>query len=528
MKRNCPSAPDLTPRPLSVSNLLTTLTTKTGERMLRLDMKKTSVTIFAAAMLLSLRVAAQDTSAQAKSAIDAAVTAMGSASLQSLQYTGSGQFYATGQAYEPGGPWPRYTLKKYTMSVNYTAPAMRQQVVRIDDERPPRGGGVGGYNPVTFQGGIRPAPGEMIDNQNIDGHTEAGAVRVWLTPYGFLKGAAANIATAKASPSHGKTVVSFSAFGKYTVKGTLNAQNLVEHVEALMDVPYTGDTLMEGVYSDYRDFGGVKFPMHIVMREGGYPTLDLTVADVQPNSQAALEVRGANPAEGAGAAGRGGPRPEPQPEKIADGVWAITPNAEGSILVEFKDFAVMIEGTGSDAYTVAALAQASKLASGKPIKYVVNTHHHADHAGGLRAYVAEGIPIITHESHKKYYEEQIFKNPHTINPDRLARAPRAPILETMKDKRVLTDGDTSIELYLLRDHPHAVGLLMAYLPKQKLLIQADSYIPRPGAPPLPAPSPYTINLVDNVTRLKLDVARVVHIHGGVSPYSELVAAAGRS
>ena len=62
---------------------------------------------------------------------------------------------------------------------------------------------------------------------------------------------------------------------------------------------------------------------------------------------------------------------------------------------------------------------------------------------------------------------------------------------------------------------------------KKLLIQADSYIPRPGAPPLPAPSPYTINLVDNVTRQKLDVARVVHIHGGVSPYSDLVAAAGR-
>jgi glyoxylase-like metal-dependent hydrolase (beta-lactamase superfamily II) len=256
------------------------------------------------------------------------------------------------------------------------------------------------------------------------------------------------------------------------------------------------------------------------MREGGYPTLDLTVADVQPNSPAALDVRGANPAQG-------GVRAERQPEKIADGVWALTPGVEGSILVEFKDYVVIIEGPGNDAYTMATLAEVKKLAPNKPIRYVVNTHHHADHAGGLRAYVAEGIPIITHESHRKYYEEQIFKNPHSLNPDRLARAPRAPILETMKDKRVLTDGSMTIELYLLRDHLHAEGLLMAYLPQQKLLIQADSYIPRPGAPPLPAPSPYTINLLDNVTRQKLDVARVVHIHGGISPYSELVAAAGR-
>jgi glyoxylase-like metal-dependent hydrolase (beta-lactamase superfamily II) len=413
------------------------------------------------------------------------------------------------------------------MAVNYTAPAMRQELMRIDDEKPPRGGGVGGYNPVTFQGGIRPAPGEIPENQMTDGHTEVGAVRMWLMPHGFLKGAAANAATAKKSMVRGKNAVVFTAFGKYTVTGTFNAQNLVEHVEALMDVPYTGDTLMEGSYSDYRDFSGVKFPMHIVMREGSYPTLDLTVADVQPNSQAALEVSGANPAAGGGAAGAGAARPDRQAEKIADGVWALTPGGEGSILVEFKDYVVIVEGPGNDAYTVATLAQVKKMIPEKPIKYVVNTHHHADHAGGLRAYVAEGIPIITHESHKKYYEEQIFKNPHTINPDRLAREPRAPMLETMKDKRVLTDGNTSIELYLLRDHLHAVGLLVAYLPKQKLLIQADSYIPRPGAPQLPAPSPYTINLVDTLTRLKLDVARVVNIHGGVTPYNEVVAAAGR-
>ena len=138
-----------------------------------------------------------------------------------------------------------------------------------------------------------------------------------------------------------------------------------------------------------------------------------------------------------------------------------------------------------------------------------------------------GIPIITHESHKKYYEEAIFKNRHTINPDRLDRAPRPAIIETMKDKRVITDGSMTIEIHLLRDNAHAEGLLVAYFPKQKLLMQADCYIPRPGAPPLPAPSPYTVNMVDNVMRLKLDVGRVVHIHGGISPYTDVLAAARR-
>ena len=141
--------------------------------------------------------------------------------------------------------------------------------------------------------------------------------------------------------------------------------------------------------------------------------------------------------------------------------------------------------------------------------------------------MAEGIPIITHESHRKYYEEQIFKNPHSLNPDRLARMPRAPMLETMKDKRVITDGNMSLEIYLMRDQPHSEGLLMVYEPKDKLLMQADAYIPRPGAPPLPMPSPYTTNLVDNITRLKLNVDRIVHIHGGTSPYNDVLAAAGR-
>src|SRR4029077_491170 len=175
--------------------------------------------------------------------------------------------------------------------------------------------------------------------------------------------------------------------------------------------------------------------MHIVMKEGGYPTLDLTVADAQPNSQAALDVRGANPAQGGGQAARA----ERHAEKIADGVWALTPGAEGSILVEFKDYVVIVEGPGNDAYTMTTLAQVKTMEPDKPIRYVVNTHHPDDSAGGLVAYVAEGIPIITHESHKKYYEEQIFKNPHTLNPDRLAREPRAPMLGTMKDKRVVTD-----------------------------------------------------------------------------------------
>src|SRR5262249_15240473 len=122
----------------------------------------------------------------------------------------------------------------------------------------------------------------------------------------------------------------------------------------------------------------------------------------------------------------------------------------------------------------------------------------------------------------------IFKNPHTLNPDRLAKMPRAVMIETVKDKRVLTDGNMTLELHLVRGNLHAEGMLMAYVPKEKLIIQADLFTPRPGAPPLPAPSPYTTNFVENVERLKLDIQRVAHVHGGTDSWAEVLKAAGRS
>src|SRR5262245_56054429 len=139
---------------------------------------------------------------------------------------------------------------------------MGQEIVRVDNEYPPRGGGAGPFNPSTGQGGIRPIPGDIIQNQNIDGRTEAGSLNIWLTPHGFLKGATTNgRATSEARGK--KKLVSFTAFTKYKVTGTLNEENLVERVETRVDVGFTGDTLLEGIYSDYKDFGGVKFPTHI-------------------------------------------------------------------------------------------------------------------------------------------------------------------------------------------------------------------------------------------------------------------------
>ncbi|MBM3820702.1 MAG: hypothetical protein FJW14_17045, partial [Acidimicrobiia bacterium] len=187
------------------------------------------------------------TAQDAASVIDGAACAMGTASLQSIEYSGTGTNNSLGQAQTPGGPWPRFRVTKYVGSINFTGPVMRTEVIRIDNERPPRGGGAGPFNPQTGQGGIRPIPGDIIQNQTLDDRTENGALNIWLTPHGFLKGAAANAATAKVSTTRGRRTVSFTAFGKYTITGTINEQNLVERVETHIYNNFTGDTLVEGL-----------------------------------------------------------------------------------------------------------------------------------------------------------------------------------------------------------------------------------------------------------------------------------------
>src|SRR5262245_17003060 len=160
--------------------------------------------VIAAALLIPFPFSAQDAPQDVAALLATVSAATGTTSLESIQYSGTGAVYPTGQAFRTGGPWPKFTVTKYVMFVNYTAPAMRQELVRIDDQVPTRGGGAGGFNPATGQGGIRPIPGDIIQNQTTDGRTEAGALNLWLTPHGFLKGAAANLSGAKASVVRGK------------------------------------------------------------------------------------------------------------------------------------------------------------------------------------------------------------------------------------------------------------------------------------------------------------------------------------
>jgi glyoxylase-like metal-dependent hydrolase (beta-lactamase superfamily II) len=174
------------------------------------------------------------------------------------------------------------------------------------------------------------------------------------------------------------------------------------------------------------------------------------------------------------------------------------------------------------------IAEVKKLIPNKPIKYLVNTHHHFDHSGGIRAYAVEGATIITHEVNRPYYE-RATANSRALSPDRLAKSGKKPVFQTMGDNKVLTDGSRTIELYQIAGNMHHDELIMAYLRKEKLLIEADAFTPPPANTPPPAtPNPFSVNLSDNVRRQNLEVDKILPLHGDMAPYTELLKAIGKA
>ncbi len=456
------------------------------------------------------------TGQDARSTLDAAAKAMGADSLESVQYSGSGSTYFFGQAVTASTGWPRMILKNYSADVHYTTPAMRQQLYRTEpDGSVPFGGnrqiqivsGADAWN-IGANDQPAPAPATAADRR----------LQIVLTPHGFIKAAQASQAAVTTKGT--SKVITFTTPDRARVTGVINAQNLVERIDTAIDNVVLGDMPVEVTFANYQTFGDIKFPATITQKQGGYPTLELTVTNVKPNAATAIEVpatvRGAKPAA---------MRVEPQ--KLGDGVWLLAGGSHHSVLVELPDSLAVIEAPQHEERSIAVIEAARALVPGKPFRYVVNTHQHFDHSGGLRAYAAEGATILTAATYKPYYEK-VFATPRTINPDRLAKSGKKVTIDGVNGRRVLTGGSQTVELHVLQGSPHGDGIIVAYLPKDKILVQADLFTPLPANAPAPAkPDPLAVNLYENIQRLKLDVAQIVPIHGRVATIAELRSAVGR-
>jgi glyoxylase-like metal-dependent hydrolase (beta-lactamase superfamily II) len=473
-----------------------------------------ALTLLVTAVLLFSPITAD--AQDSRAALEAVSKALGATGLKSIEIQGGGTMFLAGQAYTAGTAWPQFNVRSFTRVINYDTASLREEILRTRALEPPKGGGAyvrGEHKLVGVLSGdhawnvagetATPAPIALADRQ----------LQLWSTPHGVVKAALAGQGTIQ-----GRTIA-FAVPGRFKATATLDTANLIERVDATVPSPVLGDMTVTVTYADYRDFGGVKFPTRIRQSYGGFPALDITVTEVKPNAAADIAVpdtvkQAANPYL------------RVQSQKAADGVWYLTGGTHHSVVIEMSDHLVVVESPLNDDRALAVLREARTLVPSKPIKYLIVSHHHFDHSGGVRAAAGEGITVIAHDASRPYFEK-VLAAPATVSPDHLAKSGRKATVEGVSDRRVLTDGTRVVEIRQIAGIQHADDMLMVYLPREKFLIEADAYTPpAPNVAPMSPPSAFTVSLAENVAKQGLAVDQILPLHGRMVPVAEMLKAAG--
>jgi len=496
-------------------------------------MVRKATLVAAIAAFVSLGCTPADGPIDAPAAITDAQAAMGMENLDAITISGTANNLTNFQQSRSATNPALVAVGNYTRSIDLNAPAARATGEMMV---------VG-----TFGGAAQP----QAFNQVATGDSGwAQQLELWLTPWAFLKGAAEN--GAEAVREGGTTIVTWmtpetvtAPSGlRYTVRGYINDDNLVERVETWVQDNIAGDMPVDATYSDYMEVDGVMVPGSVVQTRAGltYFNAAITGATVNPTNIAELVTPPA-PAGGGGRGGRGGggapggrggggggrgaapDAPVELAEQLDEGVWRIT-GGYVALVVEFADDVVVFEAGQNQARGAQVIAETRRLFPGKPIRYVVNSHPHSDHTAGLPAVVAEGIPILTHETNVGFLGN--LGNPRTLlaDDDLLKQAGTAPMIEGVGDLRVLEDDTMRMELHHVRDLGHTDGMLVAYLPESRILFQADFTLPAADA----APNEFVVTLGENVGRLGLDFERYYAVHdaGALQTRADFDAALARA
>ena len=443
-------------------------------------------------LLLTAPASADD----AKQVIDDAQRAMGVVGLNSITYAGAAALGNWGQSRTITFGLASTSIRNYVRTIDFTKPELRSS----GDSQPP----------APARGASLPAPGRYDQVVNAQTPAWSQQMEIWATPWGFLKGAAANNASLKTTKINGAPykVLTWSPAQKapsglpYRISGYIDADNMVEHTETWVDHPILGDLHQEFFYRNYQSFGGVMVPARVSQK-----TIAMEVFVAQ--------ITGAlgNPPDLERRLADGPPAPAPPPplppaasERLADGVYRIT-GGYVSLAVEFKDFVVVLEAGQSEARGLAILAETKRLFPAKKIKYVVMTHPHFDHMMGIPPFVAEGVTLLV-DDNTKFFVEASLGTPRTLVGDAMAKSKKKPRVESVVDPFEIRDETHSLMLYHVAKLEHSDSMLIAYLPKEKILFSADFGAPAPGRPV----SPSIATLMANLDHYAIDFERHVTVH----------------
>ena len=484
-------------------------------------MKKLALAAIAAAFLCGTA-AAQD----ARTTIANAQRALGN--VQSVTYSGSARDVAFQQCGANaaalicyGTHDPMRPITSYVRVIDLAAPTSRHTGSTMNL-------GAGGSTTIT--------PGtffQQVTPQQAGGMNWGQALELYITPWGFLKGAADNNATATRRGD--LTVVSWSPSAKapsgasYQVNGYINGDNLVERVETWFGENLMGDMHIVANYSGYRAFGTAVVPTKIEQTRGGWPFFQVDVTNASGNPQNLAALAPQPPAPAGGPPGGGGGPPGGQPpaltltkEQLSPWLWRYTTGAGSydSIIAEFDDYIMMLEAGQSQARAQLYIDEIKRQFPDKPIRYVWNSHPHSDHTGGMPAVVAEGATVIAQANAVEFFTRAL-NTPRTLLDDTLAKNPRRVRVDSVEDKRVYTDGEHTVELYHIFPAPHSNALMVAYFPQERILFQGDfSVNPVQGGSGMQPANDHVRALVPALEKLGINYERYINVHASAAPQTK--------
>jgi glyoxylase-like metal-dependent hydrolase (beta-lactamase superfamily II) len=493
----------------------------------------------------------------------AAAAEMGEANLKCVTFSGTGYAGAVGQTFENAVnvDWPRIdALANYTRTINWETRTSTETF----DRRP-------GLNPASWKYGLGwqgGTPTQKARRQthivngrfawHVDGDNEPVAVPpelaevyqldLWLNPPGFIKAARLPGANPVAfwrweqlekgrdgnvvSPEK-VHVVAITMLGKYRVDATINSKNQITRIKTTVDEPALGDFNIEHESTEQTAFGNVKWPISWHSHQGwddnwqfyrqstGHNAYGGKFPSVQPNACG-------DPVPVPPTVTRASVPPEVTVDRMADGVYRLGGGPANSYMVEFRDFLAVFEAPGNEERSLAVIEAVVKLAPNKPIRWLISSHPHFDHIGGLRTYLHIGATIVAHMKNIPFLNRDVLSyEPRTVRPDIVSRWPPTELsegynYEAVQENYVITDNSRILRVYYVQPLQHVEGMLMAWLPAERIAFQADLFDTH--EPPRPAQLPAMRSLATQVERMKLDVATLAPVHGKPVPWRTFAAA----
>jgi glyoxylase-like metal-dependent hydrolase (beta-lactamase superfamily II) len=503
----------------------------------------------------------------------AASKAINEQSLRCVTFSGTGYSGPVGQTFENAVniDWPRSEMANYTRTINWETGTSKETFDRKPGNNPASWKyGLGWVGGTPTQKNVRQT--HIVNGKyawHMDGDGPAVAVPpelaeiyqldIWLTPHGFLKAARMPGANPRAlwrweqiekgrdgnvvtsgSPISGSEkvhVVGITVLGKFRVDATINSQNVITRIKTTVNDSVLGDFNIEQESTDFVPAGSSRWPINWHSHQGW-----------DDNWQFYSESTGHNAYGGKFANVQGNACEDPVPvpesvkqapvpnpavvttEKMADGVYLLGGGPANSYMVEFRDFVAVFEAPGSEERSLAVIEQVAKLAPNKPIRWLISSHPHFDHIGGIRAYNHIGATVVIHMINLKFLNRDVLTyRPRTVKPDILALWPPTEVAEgynyeAIQENFVITDNSRILRVNYVQPLQHVAGMLMAYLPAERIVFQADLFDTH--EPPRPAQLPSMRSFFNQIQRMKLDVATIAPVHGKPVPWSTFTTALG--